>query len=151
MKPPKREATDFERIPVYGDWVKGKIADIGYDKEHKSMWEGKERIRFCIRFKFDLEGCKYPHYSRWLTFNYGEKATLFTKYIKQLVDGAQPDMDLDIDMLKGMSIKTMWLEDGDFDKLEIILPLGAKLKPMPPEDIDPADDIAAGSDGDVPF
>src|SRR3977135_3267473 len=107
-RPPEREKTDFERIPKYGEPLKSKIADIAYDKEHKSIWEGKERIRYCVRFKFDVEGCSYPHYCGWLTFSYGEKATLFKKYIKQLVEGAQPDMDLDLDILKGMDVNTIW-------------------------------------------
>jgi hypothetical protein len=151
VRPPKRDTTEFERIPKYGEPIKGKIVDIAYDKEHKSMWEGKERIRFCIRFKFELEGCQFPHYSRWLTFSYGEKATLFKKYIKPLVEGAQPDMDLDIDILKGMDIKTIWSSDGEYDNLELIMALGSKVRPHPLDQDPPPDAVGAPPEEDVPF
>ncbi len=149
MRPPERDRTEFERIPVYGESVKGKIVEIAYDKEHKSTWEGKERVRFCVRLKFELDGCQYPHYSRWLTFSYGEKATLFKKYIKQLVEGAQPDMDFDLDILKGMPIKTIWSSDGEYDNLELIMPLNAKVRPHPVDQDPPPD--AARDDNEIPF
>lgn len=151
MRPPEREKTEFERIPQYGEPIKGKIVEIAYDKEHKSVWEGKERVRFCVRFKLDLEGCQYPHYSRWLTFSYGEKATLFKKYIKPLVEGAQPDMDLDIDILKGLEIKTIWSADGEYDNLELIMPLGGKVKPHPVDQDPPPEVASEHRDDDIPF
>jgi hypothetical protein len=149
--PPEREKIDFERVPVYREWLPGKIAEIAYDKEHKSVWEGKERMRFCVRFKFELKGCQYPHYSKWLTFTYGEKATLFKKYIKELVEGAQPDMTFDLDALKGMDVKTMWSQDGDYDNLEMVIPLGAKVKPHPVDQDPPPDAGKSPSDDEIPF
>lgn len=154
MRPPPREQTDFERIPTYDEWIPGKIVEIAYDKEHKSVWEGKERVRFCVRFKFELKGCQYPHYSRWLTFNYGEKSTLWLKYISSLVEGAQPDMDFDLDILKGMEIKTMWSvnpKSPDFDNLEMIRPIGAKVRPHPIDQDPPPDEAGGPSVDDVPF
>lgn len=152
MRPPERGKIDYERIPAYDEWISGKIAKVLYDKEHKSVWEGKERVRFCVRFKFDLEGCKFPHYSRWLTFTYGEKATLFKKYIKELVDGAQPDLDFDLDAFKGMEVKTMWSQDGEYDNLEMIRPRGEKLKPHPVDQDPPPDAVGAPpSDDETPF
>lgn len=151
MRPPEREKTDFERIPRYGVPLKTKIVEVAYDQEHKSVWEGKERIRFCVRLKLDVEGCQYPHYSRWLTFSYGEKATLFKKYIKPLVEGAQPDMDFDLDVLKGMEVNTIWVEDGEYDNLELIMPQVGKVKPHP-VDQDPPPEVPGGvNDEGIPF
>lgn len=154
MLPPDRQDIDYERIPVYDEWINGKIVEIGYDKEHKSTWQGKERVRFCVRFKFELEGCQYPHYSRWLTFTYGEKATLFIKYIAPLVDGAQPDMRFDLDALKGFEVKTMWRvnpQNPEYDNLEMIKPRGAKLKPLPVDQDPPPDEVGAAPGEDIPF
>lgn len=127
MKPPPRSKTEFERIPKYDEWIPGKILDIEYDENHKSTYAGEEKIRPAVRFKFGLEGCTFPKRSRWLTFSYGEKANLYKHFVSVLVDDAEPDMDLDLDDLKDMAIKTMWSEDGDFDNLAMIRPLNGKL------------------------
>lgn len=119
MKPPSRPKTDYERIES-DTWIGGTIEEVMYDMERKSIWEGKEKVGPAIRFKFKLDGYKYPHYSRWMSFSYGEKANLFKKYLKNLVNDAKPDMDFDLDLLKGLPIKTMWTADGDFDNLEQI-------------------------------
>lgn len=129
MKPPKRASKEFERVPKYDEWIPGKILDIEYDEAHKSTFQGEEKIRPAVRFKFGLEGCEFPKRSRWLTFSYGDKANLYKNFVSVLVDGAEPDMDLDLDVLKGLSIKTMWSEDGDYDNLAMIRPLTEKIKP----------------------
>lgn len=129
MKPPTRAKTAFERIPVYDTWIPGKILDIEYDETHKSTYAGEEKIRPAVRFKFGLEGCNFPHRSRWLTFNYGDKSNLYKHFVSALVEDAEPDMDLDLDTLKDMKIKTMWTEDGEYDNLTMIRPLNGKYNP----------------------
>ncbi len=64
-----------------------------------------------------------------------------------------PDMDFDLDILKGMDVKTIWVEDGDYDNLELIMPLGAKVKPHPVEPVDdePPPEMAADSGEGIPF
>lgn len=129
MKPPQRAKTEFERVPKYDEWINGKILDIEYDENHKSTYQGEEKIRPAVRIKFGLEGCQFPKRSRWLTFSYGEKANLYKQFVSVLVEDAKPDMDLDLDAIKGLAVKTMWSEDGEYDKLEMVRPLGEKLKP----------------------
>jgi len=102
MYPPPRQKTDFEQV-VVDEWITGEIEEIKYDMEHKSQFEGKERIRAAVRFKFKLDGYEYPHYSRWLTFNYSEKSNLFKDYLEPLVEGAKPDFKFDLDELKGIA------------------------------------------------
>lgn len=131
MKPPARQKTEFERIPKYDDWVEGTIIDIEYDENHKSTYQGEEKIRPCVRFKFGLKGCEFPHRSRWLTFSYGEKANLYKNFILALVEDAEPDMDFDLDNLKGLEIKTMWTKDEEYDNLAMIRPLVGKFNPDP--------------------
>ena len=37
-------------------------------------------------------------------------------------------MDLDLDLLKGLKVKTMWSRKEEFDNLEMIRPLAEKVK-----------------------
>ena len=128
MKPPKRDAKTFEKVPAYDTWINGKIIDIEYDEAHRSTYQGEEKVRPAVRFKLGLEGCNFPKRTRWMTFSYNEKAGLFKQFVSVLVEGAKPDMDLDLDVLKGMAIKTMWSQNEEFDNLAMIRPLGEKVK-----------------------
>lgn len=135
MKPPPRTKLDYEKIPV-DVWVEGTIQDIQYEAERKSMFKGQEKVGPAVRFKFAFEGCQYPHYSRWFSFSYDEKSNLYKKIVSQLVEGAEPGFDFDLDALKGMGIKTMWSNNGDFQNLEMIRPLTEKItRSQPKEEI----------------
>jgi hypothetical protein len=138
MKPPKHENKEFEKV-VVGEMIPGIIQEINYDKEHKFKgFQGKEdTIQTGVRFKFHLEGCQHPHYSRWMKFSYAEKANLYKIFIAKLVENPAPDMDLDLDLLKGMKVKTLWNGNGEYQNLESIFPAGAKVKatdPLPTEE-----------------
>lgn len=128
MKPPKREKTEFEKVSTE-DFTVCTIAEISYDMEHKfTGYQGAEdKIKPAVRFKFLVEGYKFPHYSRWMSFNFGEKSNLFLKYLVPLIEGATPDMDFDLDALKGMKIKILWAEKNEFQYPETIRPIGKKL------------------------
>lgn len=128
MKPPAHTKTDFERIPKYDEWIEGTILDIEYDPERKRSFNGEEKVGPCVRFKLGLKGCSFPHRSKWMTFNYSAKSNLYKNFVSTLVEDAEEYMDLDLDVLKGMEIKTMWSEDGDYDKLTMIRPLVEKIK-----------------------
>lgn len=128
MRPPKTTMTKFERIPVYQEWIESTIEDIEYDPNHKRSFQGEDKVGPCVRFKFGVKGCQFAHRSNWMTFSYGEKANLYKKFILVLVDGAKPDIDMDLDQLKGMKIKTMWSENGEYDRLEMVKPDNAKVK-----------------------
>lgn len=134
MRPPVQER-NYEKVST-DNFIPGIIEEIQYDKEHKFKFKGEESIAFGCRFKFMLEGYKHAHYSRWLKFNYGEKANLYKKYLVPLVDGAKPEMDFDLDQLKGVKVKTLWSEKNDFQSVETIRPAGKKVIPVqkPPED-----------------
>lgn len=125
MKPPKREF-NYEKV-IEGDFQRGTIADIEYDEKHKFTFQGTETIAPAVRIVFELDGYKFPHRSRWMKFNYGEKSNLYNKYLLKLVEGAKPDMDFDLDGLKGMRVKTLWASKGEFQNLESIFPLDAKV------------------------
>lgn len=119
MKPPPRPKTDYERIPS-DEWITGIIEDIQYDMEHKTSHKGVDKIGPSIRFKFKLDGLQRSHSSRWMSFTYFAKGNLYDKYLKNLIENAEPDMDFDLDKLKGLKIKTMWTANGEFDNLEQI-------------------------------
>ena len=155
MRPPNQSQTDFERIgdfAKYDEWIPGDIAGVALRENHltgfKDEKTGKDKYADQVRFKFTLQGAAYPHYSRWMTYSFGEKANLYLKYLKQLVAGAQPDMKFDLDLLKGFKCKTMWTQNGDFDNLEQIRPAADKFTGggavEPPEDDAPAEEVEDG-------
>jgi len=127
MRPPERQKKQFEKVKI-GEFTEGIIENIEYDNEHK--FKGPQRIKVspAVRFVFKLEGYQYPHRSRWMTFSYGEKSGLYTKFISKLILGAFPDLDMDLDVLKGARVKIIWAEDNDFQYPESIFPVGEKYK-----------------------
>ena len=135
MRPPKANQIDYERINKYDEWIPGVIEEIKLEENRATGFKddktGLPKFADMVRFKFKLEGHEYPHYSRWMSYSFGEKANLYLKYIKHLVEPAQPDMDFDLDNLKGFKVKTMWTANGDFDNLEQIRPLGDKFQAKP--------------------
>jgi len=126
MKPPKTENKDYEKVPT-DDFVTGTIEEIKYEQDHEFKFKGESKRKPAVRLKFKIDGLQYPHYSRWMTFNYGEKSNLLLKYLIPLVEGAHPDMDFDLDALKGMKVKMLWNEQNGFQSVETIRPLGKKL------------------------
>jgi signal peptidase I len=131
MRPPKLE---YEKVPT-GIPVNGIIHEVQYDE--KRNWKGytnpetgvvgKDNIFPGVRFAFDLDGCTYKHFSRWMKFNVGSQSNLYTKYLMNLIENAVPDMDFDLDELKGMRVTTVWADDGEYQKLESIVANGPKI------------------------
>ena len=124
---PERKKMDYEKLKI-GEFITGIIEEVQYDKEHLFKgFQGKEdTTQMAVRFKFKFDGYNHPHYSRWMKFMYASKANLYVKYVSKLVDNAQPDMELDLDLLQGLEVKTIWVENGDFQNLESIFPLNKK-------------------------
>lgn len=135
LKPPPRTKMEYEKVRT-DDWTQGVIDDIGHDEKRDTGFKddetGESKIVDSVRFKFKLEGYHYPHYSRWMALSYHEKATLFKKYLTPLVEGAKPDMDFDLERLKNMGVKVMWVDNRDFQNLEMIRPLDKKIDPTVP-------------------
>ena len=134
MKPPKKEKIDYEKVTIE-DFTICTIADVVYDMEHtfkafktKENPNAEDQVKPAVRFKFEVEGYQHPHYSRWMKFTLGEKSNLFVKFVSQLVDGAEPDMDVDLDVLKGVKCKILWAEKNEFQYPETVRPIGGKIK-----------------------
>ncbi len=127
MRPPKREKTDYEKVKI-DTWIPGIIEEIKYEEKHESTFKGEKKVYPAIRFKFKLDEYEYPHYSGWMYFGYGATTSLYLKFLSQLVENAQPDMDFDLDNLLGFGIKTMWVEKGDYQNLGMIRPMISKYK-----------------------
>jgi hypothetical protein len=129
MRPPKREQKDFEKVAI-GEMIQGIIEQVCYDNEHKfkGFNGGEDTVQPAVRLKFKLDGYQYPHYTRWMKFNLGEKANLYKKYVAKLIENAVPDMDFDLDILTNMKIKTVWSEDNGFQNIDAIYPAAAKIK-----------------------
>jgi len=156
MRPPKIGGTTFEKVKI-GEFIYGTIDKVQYDNDHKFKgFEGKADTNApAVRFVFKLQGYEFPHFSRWMKFNMGEKANLYSKYVAKLVKDAKPDMDFDLDELTGLEVKTIWDEKGDFQNLENIWPMKGKIvvkmfeKDEPPAQDD--DFVQELSDDDVPM
>lgn len=129
LKPPPRTKLDYEKVDTE-DWINGFIEEIQSDEKRDTGFKDEESgepiIKHMIRFKFKLEGYSYPHYSRWMSLSYHEKSNLFKKYLSNLVEHAQPDMDFDLEQLKGMPVKMMWSNNGDFQNIEMVRPIKGK-------------------------
>jgi hypothetical protein len=132
MKAPVRSKDDYEKVKV-GEFICGVIEKIEYDMEHKFTYKGVDKIAAAVRIVFKLDGYAFPHRSRWMNFNVGEKSNLYKRYLAKLVEDAQPDMSFDFDQLEGMRVKTIWEESNDFQSIESIFPEGKKIVPMDPE------------------
>jgi hypothetical protein len=153
MRLPRRTEFEYERIKAYDDWLPGVIEGVQLAENRPTGFldkDGKAKYADQVRFKLLLAGHDWPHYTRWMSYSYNEKANLFKKYLLHLVEGAVPDMAFDMDALAGMKIKTMWSANGDFDNLEQIRPLEKKCPLVTPSDSAPPETDSASED-DVPF
>lgn len=134
LKPPPRTKMEYEKVNTE-DWVTGTIEEIQSDEKRDTGFKDEETgepiIKHCIRFKFALDGYAYPHYSRWMSLSYHEKSNLLKKYLFNLVEDAQPDFDFDLERLRGMKVKLMWSNNGDFQNIEMIRPIAAKIPAVP--------------------
>ena len=140
MRPPRQSQVDYERIQKYDEWIPGEVEDVTLEENRRTGFKddktGADKYVDQVRFKFKLAGHQYSHYSRWMTYSFGEKSNLYLKYLKHLVAGAQPDMKFDLDLLKGFKVKLMWSQNGDFDNLDQIRPLAEKFRGGAP-DVEP--------------
>jgi len=139
MKPTKKKM-EFEKVKT-DDFVSGSIEEIIYEKDHEFKFNGEMKKSDGVRLVFNVDGYKYPKKTPWMTFSYGEKTNLYKKYITSLVEGAFPDMDFDLDQLKGLKVKMLWKDVGEYQHIETIRPVGKKVIPVSPkpEDITIAD------------
>lgn len=131
MKPTKQKI-EYEKITT-DDFVVGVIEDVVYEKNHEFTHKGEKKKADAARFKFHIDGYKYPKSSPWMTFTYSEKSNLYKKYLSSLVEGAHPDMDFDLDQLKGLKVKMLWKNFGDqnqFQGVETIRPVNKKVVPL---------------------
>lgn len=133
MRFPPARKREYEKVPVEV-WVNGEIEEVQYKDDHENF--NKEKVKG-VRLKLKLEGCNFPHYTRWMTFGCAEKSNLYKLVILPLVEGAEPFMDFDLDELQGFKVKTMWSTNEEYQNLDMMRPLGSKLVvSQEPEDID---------------
>lgn len=128
MKPTKQKM-QYEKVKT-DDFVIGVIEDIKYEKDHEFTYQGESKKVEAVKIIFHVDGYKYSKQTPWMTFSYGEKTNLYTKYLSSLVDGATPDMDFDLDQLKGLKVKMLWKDKGDYQHIETIRPVGKKVTPL---------------------
>jgi hypothetical protein len=148
---PEKKKVDFEKVAI-GEMLTGIIEQCQYDREHVFKgFQGKEdTVGTAIRLKLKLDGYNWPHYSRWMRLSTSEKSNLYKKYVVKLVEGAMPDIDIDLDILNGMQIKVIFTEENDYQNIDTIYPKAAKVKPDAPiADTTWMDEETAPADDDV--
>ena len=167
MRPPKRNSGDYEPIKQVDEWIQTKIEEVTLQEDRATGFNDEETgepiHRDMVRFKFKLVGHDYPHYSRWMAYSYHDKANL-SKILVKLVEGFDDQSEFDLDRLKGMAVKTMWSQNGNFFNLDQIRPTGSKLPDMqgrqamredpslkereqwPPDEVAEAEDVHDPSD-----
>lgn len=128
----KMDPKDYERVPV-GNFVTGTIAEVEHEPNHEFKGQYAS-IDEAVRLRFEIDGLKFPHSSRWMKFSYGEKANLYKKYILPLVENPYPDLPFDLTSFNGMRVKMVWMDDLDkeglpsgYQSIQLILPLEKKL------------------------
>ena len=145
MKPERKDPKDFEQVAI-GEMIIGVIEEVQYDTEHTFKgFQGKEDTKgTAIRFKFKLDNYQYAHYSRWMRLSLNKKSNLYLKYAVKLIEGIQPDADVDLDILNGAKIKVIYAENNGYQNVDSIFPDGIKVKTdaIPTVDLDepPADE-----------
>lgn len=137
MKPPTQKL-EYEKVDT-SEFVLGSIEDVLYDENHLFKGYGKDengtpnpdRVKPAVRLVFIVNGMKFPKKTSWMQFSYSAKANLFKKYISSLVENAEEYMDFDLDQLKGMKVKMLWADKGEYQNIETIRPAdGKKIKPL---------------------
>lgn len=138
MMPPEKPKQPLEKLPT-NNFVDGFIEDIIYESEHTFKGYGKDEkgnpkpdtIASAVRIVILLTGFKYPRKTPWMRFSYSDKATLYKSFIEPLVEGAKPYMKFDLDQIKGLKVRTLWKDKGDFQNLATIIPAdGKKVVPL---------------------
>lgn len=149
MKPVKKEIV-YEKVST-DDFVVATIEDIQYETDREFTYKGEKKKSDAVKFKFIIEGMKYPKTTGWMSFSYDERSTLYSKYLTSLVEGSKPYMDFDLDQLKGLKVKMLWknktYEGKEYQTIETIRPIGKKVIPInsPSSDIE----IAESHDADI--
>lgn len=129
MIPQKQTSNrEFEKVPT-DDFVVGKIAELQYDlnKTFKGFDGNPDKVMQGVRFRFELEGCKYPHYSKWMKMVWSDKSNIF-KFVSDLVENCSVDSPFDLSILNGMAVKTLWSNKGEWQNLDKLRPVGGKIK-----------------------
>ena len=124
---PREKMTDYEKVNP-DEWLPGVIEKVQYEEKRPFTWEGKTKEQEAVRFKFKLDDYQYPHYSRWMKFNYSEKSNLYSKYLVNLVENPTEDMMFDTDNLAGMRVKLMFSQNGEYQNIEQIRAVDPKKK-----------------------
>ncbi|MBW2993471.1 hypothetical protein KY317_02765 [Candidatus Woesearchaeota archaeon] len=142
---------DYETVKI-DEWIVGQISDVqerlGVDKTFKDKdGELKTKKVDQVRFKFELQGYQFPHYSRWMTLSTNENSNLYKKYISSLFGTKFPaDTLMNVEKLEGLFVKTMWDETimKDGRPFQFI----SKIRLNDPNDADLIDLIANESEVD---
>lgn len=151
MKP--QSNTFVQEDILVDEFINAEITEITYDKEHKSSYQGIEKVGPAVQITMKLDGYKQPKKSRWMAFIYTEKSNLYKVWLKSLVPNARPYMDFDLDNLKSMKIKALFSKNtGKNGEVYYNLDMVKPLKPKA-EKIDDLPEIQIGDLGgeNTPF
>lgn len=138
----------YEKIAV-DEWVLGVIDDVLCDPAHEFTLKGEKKTGPAIRFVFKLDGYQYPKKSRWMTPYTTENSNLYKLFLKPLCPNFDPkNKEVDLERLKGLQVKLMFANDGDYQNITQIRPLEQNLNLiLSGKDVEPTEQEIS----DVPF
>ena len=150
----KGQKIEYEQVEL-DVFITGEILEVqgrfGVEKSYKDRETGEMITRKTdqCRFKFELEGYKFPHYSRWNNLSTNENSHLFKTYILPLFGNKYPpNTDIDIEKLAGAKVKVRWdettLKTGS--KFQFV----DKIRFLGPADADKIDLLAAEEEPPTP-
>lgn len=144
---PPNEKRDYEKIRT-DEFVSGTIEDVVYDKEHlfKGYQGGPDVTKIGVRLVFSVDGYKFPHKTPWMKFIYSAKSNLYKRFLVPLVTPVREYMNFDLDQLKGMKVKMLWADNGEYQNIETIRPVGEKIIA-----VETAPEPQEQEDSEVPF
>ena len=161
-----KSAISYEKVAV-DEWLEGTIEEVQYDEarayksKNKETEEWEEKTAPHVRLKFKIDGYQWPHYSRWMKCSTHQKNNFYSKYLKYLTPQYDcQDKAIDLDLLVGIQVRTMWENDGDYQHITQIRGMDPTLNviasgtEIAPGLVDPQDETRPPSDaeeGDVPF
>lgn len=114
--PIRGQKMEYEKVEV-DNWVEGTIDEVQFRVNENRRYRDKETGEYVtktaneVRFAFVFPDYKFRHYSRWMTASMNKESNLYKKYLKELVEGLEPETDIDLEKMKGKKVKIMWKND----------------------------------------
>ena len=124
--------TDYEKVSV-DEWLPGHITEVQLQDRPYTRTDKDTKVETTtdephVRFKFALDGYKFPHYSRWMKASTYEGSNLYKMFLKFLCPLHDcKDQLIDLDKLTGAKVKLMWVNNKEYQNIAQVRGLDEEL------------------------